>query len=160
LKKQSINWIFLIIVLLAMSMSVSCDRGESKSSGDKLRPYTTAGTKAASNIAYPSYVNSEVLDGYEFAIARPEVLKFMPCYCGCGLTQKHASNLECYILGVDNNGGVVFTDHATFCDICLEIARDARDLLKKGKSLSEIRSYVDRVHGEKGPKTDTPLPPQ
>ncbi len=150
----------MIIVVLVMSMLSSCNRGEDKASGDKLRPYTTANAEEASRIAYPSYVSSKVIDGYEFAVAHPEVLKVMPCYCGCGLTQGHASNLGCYILGVDKSGSVVFTDHATFCDICLEIARDARDLLQKGKSLAAIRSYVDRVHGEKGPKTGTPLPPR
>lgn len=160
LKRRSGNWLFMIIALLVMPMLSSCDRGEGKVSKDKLRPYTAADTEVASPIAYPSYVTSKVRDGYEFAVARPEVLKFMPCYCGCGLTQKHDSNLDCFIAGVDSNGGMIFTNHASYCDICLEIARDARDLLQKGKSLAEIRSYVDRVHGEKGPKTDTPLPPQ
>lgn len=160
LKRRAGFWLFMIIVLLVMSMLSSCDRGGGKASEDKLRPYNAADKEKASRIAYPSYVTSKVRDGYEFAVAHPEVLKFLPCYCGCGLTQKHDSNLNCFITGVDSNGGMIFTDHATYCDICLEIARDARNLLQKGKTLAEIRSYVDRVHGEKGPKMETPLPPQ
>ena len=43
--------------------------------------------------------------------------------------------------------------------VCVEIARDAKRLVGEGKTLTEIRTYIDQQHGKKGPGTDTPLPP-
>ncbi len=160
LKRCSLYPASLITVLLLVSGLglISCGAQEAEKSTEPLRPYTAADTQAAGEVEIPPFVTSEAVNGYHFAIKRPAVLKYMPCYCGCGLNQGHKSSLDCFITGMDNQGTVVFTDHANHCDICLEIARDAKNLLEQGKSLAEIRIYVDRVHGEKGPGTDTPSP--
>ena len=57
-----------------------------------LVPYSgrEARTTAAS---FPTFVTAEVRDGYQFALERPDVLTVLPCYCGCGLTSGHKSNL-------------------------------------------------------------------
>ena len=151
------RYVFLSLVLLvALGLVLSaCSKGESKTG---LSLYTAADTDAAGQAAYPSYVTSEIQDAYEFAVAHPEVLSYMPCYCGCGLTVDHASNLNCFIAGVASYGRVIFDDHAVYCDTCLSIARDAERLLQQGKPLRDIRSYVDLMHGQKGPGTDTPRP--
>lgn len=107
---------------------------------------------------FPSFVTQKVRDGYQFALERPDVLKYMPCYCGCGLNAGHKSNLDCFVAGMDEAGVVVFDEHASFCQTCLDIARDARTLLAEGKTLPEIRATVDERNGSKGPGTDTPKP--
>jgi hypothetical protein len=110
-------------------------------------------------VTYPDYVKTTaVRDGYAFALARPDVLKVLPCYCGCGLNAGHRSNLDCFIAGLDAKGAVVFDEHASYCQTCLDIAADAKTMVVAGKPLSEIRAYVDSRHGGKGPGTDTPLP--
>jgi hypothetical protein len=38
---------------------------------------------------------AEVREAYRFAIANREVLRYIPCYCGCG-EQGHTSNASCY----------------------------------------------------------------
>src|SRR5262245_34543854 len=38
----------------------------------------------------------EVREAYRFAIANREVLRYIPCYCGCG-EQGHTSNASCYV---------------------------------------------------------------
>jgi Protein of unknown function with PCYCGC motif len=38
---------------------------------------------------------SEVREAYRFAIANRDVLRYIPCYCGCG-EQGHTSNASCY----------------------------------------------------------------
>ena len=43
--------------------------------------------------------------------------------------------------------------------MCVDIARDAKSLVNQGKSLREVRSYVEAKYGKLGPPTDTPLPP-
>ena len=37
----------------------------------------------------------EVREAYPFALANPNTLRYIPCYCGCG-EQGHTSNASCY----------------------------------------------------------------
>jgi hypothetical protein len=122
-----------------------------------LKPFTGLPRGAASP-AFPSFVSATVRDGYEFAVARPDVLVVLPCYCGCGLEAGHKSNLDCFVAGVDKAGAVVMDEHASYCQTCLDIARDAKTLVAQGKTLPEIRKVIDERHSNKGPGTDTPKP--
>ena len=45
---------------------------------------------------------------YEFAARRPDVLNYLPCFCGCGWT--HKSNYECFIDEVRPDGTVMIDD--------------------------------------------------
>ena len=47
-----------------------------------------------------------VREAYRFAIANRDILRQIPCYCGCGA--EHQSNAECYIKEVKPNGEIVF----------------------------------------------------
>lgn len=125
-----------------------------------LAAYTgqAAASAKAGAISFPEYVTPAIADAYTFALERPDVLRVLPCYCGCGLNAGHRNNLDCFVLGVDTKGQIAFDDHASYCQTCLDIARDGRDLLAAGKSLPQIRREVDARHGGKGPGTDTPPP--
>lgn len=114
-----------------------------------------AGVAAAE---YPAFVTAVLRDAYQFALERPDVLRVLPCYCGCGLTSGHTSNLDCFIAGVRQDGSVVFDQHGSYCQTCVDIARDAKRLIADGQSLPSVRTYVDQRHGNKGPGTDTPRP--
>jgi hypothetical protein len=37
----------------------------------------------------------DVREAYRFAIANRDILRYIPCYCGCG-EQGHTSNASCY----------------------------------------------------------------
>lgn len=50
---------------------------------------------------------AQVREAYRFAVANREVLRWIPCYCGCG-AQGHTSNASCYIKDVSPPGKVVF----------------------------------------------------
>jgi hypothetical protein len=91
-----------------------------------------------------------VRESYQFAVANPDILKELPCYCGCG-SMGHTSNYACYVSGVDASGGVQFDTHALGCSICVDITQDAMRLLKAGKTLPEIRAYVDDTYARYGP---------
>ncbi len=52
-----------------------------------------------------------VQEAYRFAIANPEVLSKLPCYCGCG-GMGHMSNLDCFIQEVKPDGSIAFDYHA------------------------------------------------
>ncbi len=42
---------------------------------------------------------------YEFAARRPDVLRYMPCFCGCW-REGHGSNYDCFIDQVKSDGRV------------------------------------------------------
>jgi Protein of unknown function with PCYCGC motif len=43
---------------------------------------------------------------YRFAVANPDVLRYIPCYCGC-VNQGHTSNHDCYVQETRSDGTVV-----------------------------------------------------
>ncbi len=108
----------------------------------------------------PEYVRALPEDwqaAYKFALARPDVIGWMPCNCGCG-ADGHRSNLDCFF-DRRESGEITFQEHGSFCDICVETSNLAAKLLDEGKSMAEIRAAVDTTFGGGGHSTDTPLPP-
>jgi Protein of unknown function with PCYCGC motif len=145
------------VALLAVGCASSTEQPHTATSArSDLADY--AGLPSGGKVTFPGYVSDSLKDAYQFAVDKPAVLRVLPCYCGCGLTSGHRSNLDCFIAGTRADGSVVFDDHASYCQTCLDIARDARALLAEGKSLKEIRATIDERHGGKGPGTDTPKP--
>lgn len=91
-----------------------------------------------------------VQQAYQFAVANPEVMKQIPCYCGCG-AMGHASNYACYVSEVDDNGTVTFDTHALGCSICVDITQDTMRQLEQGKPVSDIKAYIDQTYSQYGP---------
>jgi len=91
-----------------------------------------------------------VRESYQFAVENPEVLKEVPCYCGCG-GMGHTSNYACYVGGEKSNGDPVFDGHALGCSICVDITQDTMRLLEEGKSIPEIRMELDDIYSAFGP---------
>ncbi len=87
---------------------------------------------------------------YQFAVANPDILQHIPCYCGCG-AMGHKSNYSCYIKSVDATGKPTFDSHALGCSICVDITQDAMRLTKEGKSPQDIKAYVDKTYSQYGP---------
>jgi hypothetical protein len=90
-----------------------------------------------------------VRQAYAFAVAHPEVLTQLPCYCGCGAIG-HTSNYACYVSGSHSDGAIAYDLHATGCSICVDITRDAMRLLDAGRSLPQIRAEIDRTYAAFG----------
>jgi len=90
-----------------------------------------------------------VRTAYQFAAANPEVMKNIPCYCGCGGIG-HTSNYSCYVTRADTNGAITYDNHALGCSVCVDITQDAMRLLRDGKSVPDIRAYVDATYSKYG----------
>jgi hypothetical protein len=90
-----------------------------------------------------------VQESYQFAVANPDILKQLPCYCGCG-DMGHTSNYACYVQS-DEGGKITFDEHAIGCSICVDITQDTMRLLGEGKSVTEIKAYVDQTYSKYGP---------
>lgn len=77
-----------------------------------------AGYKAApepngnlKKVVWPDYVLNaapEVKRLYEFQVTHGQLMRYMPCFCGCGQNAGHRSNRDCYIRQVNPDGSVVF----------------------------------------------------
>lgn len=91
-----------------------------------------------------------VQQAYQFAVANPDAMKQIPCYCGCG-AMGHTSNYSCYVQSVDSKGTITFDNHALGCSICVDITQDVMRLQREGKSIQEIRAYVDTTYSQYGP---------
>jgi hypothetical protein len=95
---------------------------------------------------------------YAFAGTKPEVLKHIPCYCGCKL-QGHHSDHDCFVKHRSVKGVVTeWEQHGIICPLATDITGDVMLWHDQGKSLDAIRRAIDREFGGRGPATDTPLP--
>jgi hypothetical protein len=101
----------------------------------------------------PSDVKSApttVQQAYQFAVANPELMKQIPCYCGCG-NMGHTSNYACYVQNVDDRGAITYDSHALGCSICVDITQDVMRYLSQGKTTVEIREQIDQTYAKYGP---------
>ena len=92
---------------------------------------------------------TSVQQAYQFASANPELMKQMPCYCGCG-DIGHTSNYDCYVSSVDAQGTITFDNHALGCSICVDITQDVMRMSKDGKSPGDIRAAIDATYSKYG----------
>lgn len=95
---------------------------------------------------------------YNMAVQYPDVLDYMPCYCGCYESNGHEHVRHCFV--EDINEEVAVLDSMGFgCPICIEITEEAVAKYEEGESLPDIRAYIDQKYSENGvDPTPTPLP--
>lgn len=91
-----------------------------------------------------------VQTAYQFAARNPDIMKDIPCYCGCG-NIGHTSNYDCYVSNVDDEGNITFDNHALGCSICVDITQDVMRMLQDGKSPQDARAYIDATYSKYGP---------
>jgi hypothetical protein len=81
-------------------------------------PATTAAASAQPKISMPPIPNpgfaagrpvDQARQAYEFAALHSEVLKYVPCYCGCE-ADGHPHNESCFVKGRDSKGNVTEWD--------------------------------------------------
>jgi hypothetical protein len=82
-------------------------------------------------------------------VANPDVMKQIPCYCGCG-DIGHTSNYSCSVSSEDGKGGLTFDNHALGCSLCVDITLDAMRMTRAGKSPGEIRASIDATYSKYG----------
>lgn len=90
-----------------------------------------------------------VQEAYQFASINPDIMKNIPCYCGCG-DIGHASNYDCYVSEVNAQDKIKFDNHALGCSICVDITKDVMRMLQDGKSLQDARTYIDTTYSKYG----------
>ena len=92
---------------------------------------------------------------YAFAATHREILRTIPCYCGC-VREGHESVLQCYLSGSREDGTPVWTDHSFDCALCIHIAREVMLMNTRGLSAAAIRATIESKYRQIGTPTRTP----
>jgi hypothetical protein len=96
---------------------------------------------------------------YEFAARHPEVMNFIPCFCGCE-RGGHKGNHDCFVAGRDSSGRVTTWDaHGLNCQVCIDVAYESARRHALGETVSQIRTAIDRMYAGAAFRTPTPMPP-
>jgi hypothetical protein len=154
-------------VALATSVLIASGSAEARSAkADQGRSAKADQTrKTAPPLPNPGFAPVRPMDvvraTYDFAAQHPEILQYVPCYCGCG-SQGHTNNEACFVGRRDARGNVLEWDtHGFGCTICIDVAREAMQMYSSGADVRSIRAAIERkwTPGNAGGKTPTPMPP-
>ena len=99
---------------------------------------------------------------YEFAARHPEVMKYVPCFCGCERSG-HNDNHDCFVSARDaSNKVTAWEPHGLVCEICIIVAQQAWQMHNSGASVSAIRTSIEQKYASiatsRGTHTPTPMP--
>lgn len=112
------------------------------------------------NLGYSPRPAEYVRTVYKFAAHNADLLKYVPCFCGCERMGHHAND-ECFIARRSGTGQVLeWQPHGVICEVCLDVAHEAMQLHNTGASLEQIRRAIDtKWTTPNGSHTNTPMPP-
>jgi hypothetical protein len=97
---------------------------------------------------------------YRFAADHPEILGYVPCFCGCE-NSGHSGNADCFVKSRTAEGDVLAWDeHGVECTVCIDVANRSRQLFTSGASVTDIRTAIEKEFGAMYPgRTPTPAAP-
>lgn len=102
--RQGHRPLWLLPVLLALLSLALAGCGTAQETGQRQLELAPVSQLPKEVAAAPPVVR----EAYQFALANPDVLKFIPCYCGCGAD--HGSVKDCFVREVYPDGSAVFDD--------------------------------------------------
>jgi hypothetical protein len=107
---------YIIPILTTFTLVTGCSSSSGEQSNDEHHHKTPALTYTMGSDDWSvitTYTDSpKILEAYQFAVEHPEVLNYMPCYCGCYEEDGHTSNTNCFVEEV--NGSKVTLDTMGF----------------------------------------------
>ncbi|CAG7643926.1 hypothetical protein PAESOLCIP111_04581 [Paenibacillus solanacearum] len=152
----------LLLVLTATLVSACSPKEQAQQHHQHQAPNGDIREQTASASVLPDFLKNKpepIRVVYQAAGQATELLQWIPCFCGCGESAGHQSNLNCFIQKKNTDGSIVWDDHGTRCDVCLEIAVQSIRMKQDGKSDLEIRKFIDQTYKTGYAKpTPTPMP--
>ena len=95
---------------------------------------------------------------YQFAADHPEILSFVPCFCGCERSG-HRGNEDCFVKARGANGDVTeWEPHGMECNVCLDVATQSMQMYSSGASVRDIRAAVEQKWAAQAAQTHTHTP--
>ena len=124
-----------------------------------LKPHPQENLPPLNFPGYPTARPPEVVRAaYKFAAEHPEVLSYVPCFCGCERSG-HRGNEDCFVKARDVNGDVVeWDEHGMECAVCLDVATRSLQMHTSGASVARhprgdrkgVHAAVDEPHADAG----------
>jgi hypothetical protein len=96
---------------------------------------------------------------YRFAAEHPEILSYVPCFCGCE-RGGHKGNDDCFVKTRNAQGDVTeWEPHGLDCAVCIDVANEAMQMTRSGASVTDIRKAIETKWNRPGSgHTPTPMP--
>jgi hypothetical protein len=92
----------------------------------------------AADVLSPSlFTDEKTRAAYQTAKDIPEVLEQLPCFCGCMSSFGHKNNLFCFK-----------DQHGSGCNLCQDIALDARKMHDQGMSIAQIQENIKNKYSQ------------
>ncbi len=139
------NFALFMVVLMAAGVLLTGCAAPKQASGSNLAMAPMSDMPQEVQAA-PARVRS----AYQFAVANPDAVKNVPCFCGCG-AMGHTSNLSCYVKERKADGQIVFDNHALGCSLCVDITQDVMTMTGQGKSPQAIHAAILAAYSKFGP---------
>ena len=97
---------------------------------------------------------------YKFAAEHPEILGYVPCFCGCERAG-HRGNDDCFVKARNAQGDVTqWDEHGLDCAVCLDVANEAMQMHRSGANVRDIRAAIEKKWtSPSAGHTPTPPPP-
>ncbi len=160
--KYKLSMLLIAFTLILSACGSKQEASHEEHSASQDHTHNDLQEKTASSDVLPTFLNAqreEIRLVYQVAGKATDIIQWIPCYCGCGESSGHKSNMNCFIKEINSDGSVVWDDHGTRCGVCLQIAIDSVKMKQEGKSLKEIRTIIDNTYKKGYAKpTDTPMP--
>ena len=126
----------------------------------KLGPRPQANLPPLPFQAYPPPRPMETVRAvYQFAAEHPEVLSYVPCFCGCE-RGGHRGNDDCFVKARNAQGDVTeWEPHGLDCAVCIDVANEAMQMTRSGASVRDIRAAIEKKWASASAgHTPTPMP--
>jgi Protein of unknown function with PCYCGC motif len=97
----------------------------------------------SAEVLSPTIFNDEkTRAAYQVAKEIPEVLEQLPCFCGCMTSFGHKNNLFCFK-----------DQHGSGCEICQDIALDAKKMHDQGMPIAQIQENIKAKYSRYQPQS-------
>jgi len=123
--KQNL-WLTIVAIGILAGISWVSLRGTSEPSED-----SAVNAKSADVLSPALFADEKARAAYQTAKDIPEVLEQLPCFCGCMMNMGHKNNLFCFK-----------DQHGSACDICQDIALDARKMHDQSVPIAQIQENI------------------
>jgi len=162
-KALAISLVLATVVVAGLwSVSASATAAQQQSLTAKFGPHKQANLPPMpfgprDPLPRPPQVVAQV---FQFAAEHPEVLSYVPCFCGCD-HMGHKGNDDCFVKTRAVNGDVItWEPHGTECQVCIDVGQMSMQMYSSGASVTQIRAAVEKKFaGQYQFHTPTPQPP-
>src|SRR6185295_8920827 len=129
---KSTNKQNVILGIVAVAIMVAIGWVSLRGTNDATEESTSPAVSKSAEVLSPSLFNDpKARAAYQVAKDIPEVLEQLPCFCGCMNNFGHKNNLFCFK-----------DQHGAACEICEDIALDAKQMHDQGLPVAKIQDNI------------------